>query len=151
MKKLISILFLLLIGCGYQPIYKKKIETIFKFNEINFIGDININRQLENQLPFEKSDFFDENLNKLFIETNYTIEETSKNAKGQVETYKSNLIVKISIKNSTDQLIKERSLKKSFSYNSKNNQSELVKYQNDIKDNLVNKIIEDILFNLNIL
>ena len=39
---------------------------------------------------------------------------------------------------------------KEFSYNIKDNKFELVRYQDEIKNNLINKIIEDIILYMNI-
>ena len=39
---------------------------------------------------------------------------------------------------------------KEFSYNTKDNKSELVRYENEIKDILINKVIEDIILFMNI-
>ena len=54
LKKIIATLsFLLLLNCGYEPIYsKKKINSNYNFsiNNINYIGDNKVNQILKNQL-----------------------------------------------------------------------------------------------------
>ena len=54
LKKIITTLsFLLLLSCGYEPIYSKKnINNNYNFsiNSINYIGDNKVNRILKNQL-----------------------------------------------------------------------------------------------------
>ena len=54
LKKIITTLsFLLLLSCGYEPIYsEKKINKNYNFsiNTIDFIGDNKVNRILKNKL-----------------------------------------------------------------------------------------------------
>ena len=54
LKKIITTLsFLLLLSCGYEPIYsKKQINSNYNFsiNTINYIGDNKVNQLLKNKL-----------------------------------------------------------------------------------------------------
>ena len=54
LKKIIATLsFLLLLNCGYEPIYSKKQingNYSFSINSINYIGDNKVNQILKNQL-----------------------------------------------------------------------------------------------------
>ena len=85
-KILLIFTFLFNISCGYKPIYYKNDQLITKFNEIILEGDDRINKQIIDNLNLE-TDF--SSRQTLSLKTNYTIEETSKNSKGQVETYRS--------------------------------------------------------------
>ena len=96
-KKILIVLIILTTSCGYQPIYLNKNIKNFEFNKIITEGDNNINKQIINSIGLKES-IYDEKLNTLQIKSNYTIEETSKNSKGQVDTYRSRISIDIIIK-----------------------------------------------------
>ena len=56
-------------------------------------------------------------------------------------TFKTIVKIKLTILNENE-TIKERVFNESFSYNNKNNKFDLSKYQSEVKNNLVDKIIE---------
>ncbi len=151
MKKLKIILiltFLLNASCGYKPIYLKNNEIILEFDKIIFVGDSKINRKIINIIGIKKNDTKD-NLNELIIKTDYNEEETSKNSKGQVETYRSIINIQLTIKDG-EKIIKSKNFLNEFSYNNKDNKFELTQYQNEIKNNLINKSSEEIILFLNL-
>ncbi len=148
MRKIIFIFIFFLSSCGYQPIYLNKNLKDVEFNKITIEGDTEINKKILNSISL-KEDKSNNSLNNLIIQSSYNIEETSKNSKGQVDSYKSKLVVTLIIKNKEDS-ISDKSFLKEFSYNSKDNKFELDQYQNEIKNNLINKIIEDIVLYLSI-
>ena len=88
-------------------------------------------------------------LNELFIKSSFETNETSKNKKGQVNSYRTNIIVNLVIKKNK-KIIKDKNFSEEFFYNTKNNKFELVEYQADIKNDLINKIVEDIILFLNL-
>jgi len=139
--------FLFNVSCGFKPIYYKNDQLITKFNEIMLEGDDRINKQIIDNLNLE-IDF--SSRQTVSLKTNYTIEETSKNSKGQVETYRSIINTVLTIKNETE-IIETKNLSAETSYNNKDNKFELTKYQNEVKNNLINKISEEIILILNLL
>ena len=146
-KILLIFTFLFNISCGYKPIYYKNDQLITKGNEIILEGDDRINKQIIDNLNLE-TDF--SSRQTLSLKTNYTIEETSKNSKGQVETYRSIINTVLTIKNETE-IIETKNLSADTSYNNKDNKFELTKYQNEVKNNLINKISEEIILIFNLL
>ena len=58
-------------------------------------------------------------------------------------TFKTTVKIKLIILNE-NQTIAERVFDESFSYNNKNNKFDLAKYQDEVKNNLVDKIIEQL-------
>jgi hypothetical protein len=148
MKKILLIFALILTSCGYQPIYINKNLNNVEFTKITIAGDSDINRKIINSLSFKENEF-DENLNTLLIESSYQIRETSRNSKGQIQTYRSLIIVNLIINNKKETVLNKTFLK-DFSYANKDNKFELVQYQNDVKNNLINKIIEDIVLFINL-
>ncbi len=150
MKKIFIILIFILTSCGYQPIYLNKNLENFKFSQISSRGEESINRQLINFTNLEEVEN-NPNFKKLIITSLYRIEETSKNSKGQVDTYRSIITIDLTIKeNKVDKIIETKKFVETFSYNNKDTKLELDNYQKEIKQILVNKISEDIVLFLNL-
>tara|TARA_A100000164_G_C21924137_1_gene782170 strand:- start:1078 stop:1533 length:456 start_codon:yes stop_codon:yes gene_type:complete len=148
--KKIIIIFILLIStsCGYKPIYLKNNQLALEFNKIFSTGDKKLNRKIINAIGL-KENISNNNLNELILKTSFKIEETSKNSKGQVETYRSIINIQLTIKKG-DKIIKNKNFLNDFSYNNKDNKFELTQDQNEIKNNLINKSSEEILLFLNL-
>ena len=148
MKKFLLIFIFLLSECGYQPIYISKNLSDIEFFKITLEGDADINRKVVGSLSFKENNLQD-SLNSLLIKSSYKIIETSKSSKGQVESYKSQIILNFIIIDG-DEVVSSKNFSKEFSYNIKDNKFELIRYQNEVKDNLINKIVEDIILYMNI-
>ena len=148
MKKFLLIFIFLISSCSYQPIYVNKSLKNIEFSKITTEGDAEINRKIIGSLSFNENEF-DDTLNSLLIKSSYNILETSKNTKGQVQSYRSIILVKLII-NSKKESILDKSFIKEFTYANKDKKSELIQYQNEIKQNLLNKIIEDITLFINL-
>tara|TARA_Y100000591_G_C21831271_1_gene699766 strand:- start:1325 stop:1768 length:444 start_codon:yes stop_codon:yes gene_type:complete len=147
MKKLIIILMLLTVSCGYKPIYSKNDQLILEFSKIITDGNNKINNQIISNIDLK------ENLSsntEFILTTSYNIEETSKNSKGQVETYRSIINSQLIIKKEKE-VLKSKNFINEFSYNNKDNKYELTKYQNEIKNNLINELSEEIILFLKLL
>ena len=142
MKKFLIVIYLFLLGCGYQPLYVNKEISKVTFNNIELTGDKKINNMIISSLAINKK--IDNNLNNLFINSEEIILETSRDSKGLVNTYKTNIKLSFVVKNK-DQILMKREFNENFSYNNKNNKFDLVEYQKQIKVMLVNKIIEDLI------
>ncbi len=144
MKKTFLILLFFISSCGYQPIYINKTLQNYEFEKIIFEGDNYINKKIVNMLAIKESNE-NNNKNKLTISSSYKIEEVSKNSKGQVELYKSTINVNLKINDNNKKIIQNRNFVKEFTYNNKQNKFNLTEYQNSIKNNLIDKIISDII------
>ena len=143
MKKILLILFFIVTACGYEPLYKTKNE-IDKINisDIEISGDITLGKKILSKLPVKI--IKDNSLNKLILNSNKNIDETSKNSQGQAASYRTTVIVQLSLLNNKDNLIKERTISKEFLYNTIENKFKLKEYQIEVENNLISKIIEDI-------
>ena len=146
MKQILIIFILFITSCGFKPIYLKNDQLIKKFNKITLEGDSSINKQIIDELNLEINVASNE---KLIIQTNYKLEATSKNSKGQIETYRS-IINSQLITKKDEEILETKNFVAETSYNNRDNNFELVKYQNEIKKNLTNKIIEEIILFLNL-
>ena len=91
-----------------------------------------------------KEDNNNDTLNNLELKSEEIISETSKDAKGQVTSYRTTIRVNYRIINN-DKVISEKIINKDFSYNNKDNKFDLVEYQKEIKKSLVNEIIEELI------
>lgn len=145
MKKFL-ILFILISACGYQPIYNANLIKI-EFNKINLTGDTKINRKLISLLGIKEVN--NEIGKQISIYSSGLIEETSKDAKGQPATYRTNITVTVEIKEQ-NKLIKSKSFNENFSYNNIENKFDLSVYQKDVEDNLIKKITDDIIIFINL-
>ena len=134
-------------SCGYQNLYTSQGTQNKIFHKIFLEGSENINYQIINAVKL-KEDSTKKNLNDIIIRSSMEINSTSKNSKGKVETFKSILKVDIEIKKE-NQTIKRKAFIKETNYNNKDNKSELIKQQNFVKNNLINRVIEDVLLFLN--
>lgn len=147
-KKYLYLVLLIIYGCGFNPIYINQNEKNFEFSEIILKGNNALNDRLVKSINLRK-DELNPILNKIIIDSVYSIGQTSKDSTGKVTTYRSNLEFNIEIQNSNKK-IKSKKFIKNFSYRTKDNQFELVKYQEQIKNNLFNEITSEIVLFLNI-
>ena len=148
MKKIIFVFLFFLSSCGYQPLYSGKNTSDFLFNKILLEGNKNINRKIISTLSFkEVPDNFD--YDELIIISNKKIVETSKNSKGQVTSYRTEINVEFKIVNNNE-IMRQKSFSKDFSYNNLDNKFDLTSYQDEVENNLVNKIIEELIIFINL-
>lgn len=148
MKRFLFILIFLISSCGYKPIYLNDNLKNFEFNKIIAEGEKEINRNIINSLSL-KENRNDKQLNELLIKSSFRVEETSKNKKGQVKSYRSSILVNLTVSKNKS-IIKNKSFSEEFVYNTKENKFELTEYQADIKEDLINKVMEDIILFLNL-
>ena len=149
MKKIFILLLLIITSCGYQPIYKidQNINTL-KIKEIELTGDKTLSEKVSKELSIEiiKNN---ESLNKLGVDSQKNITETSKNSKGQVTSYRTTISTIISIIDGDGNIVRKKNVSKQFSYNVLTNKFKLKEYQEEIENNLINQIIRDINIFLN--
>ena len=148
MKKFFLVLILFITSCGYQPLYSTKGSEEFKFSKITLDGDVDINTKIINLLNIKEVDT-DLSLNELELESLFTIEETSKDSKGKVISYRSRAKVNLVIKKNK-KIIKNKDFVEDFTYSNSENKSDLIEYQKEIKGNISNKIVEKITLFMNL-
>ena len=147
-KKIYIFIFFFITGCGYQPIYINEITNNYSFKEITLIGNSRINKSVVSALNL-KIDNTGDNNDEVIISSDISIFETSKNSKGQVASYRTSININFKIKNN-EEIIKNKSFTKDFSYNNKENKFKLVEYQKDVEKSLTKKVIEEIIIDLNL-
>ena len=143
MRKIFILFLLIITSCGYQPVYKiDQINDTLKIKEIKLSGDKTLSEKISKGLSVEivKSNA---SLNKLDVNSQKNVTETSKNSKGQVTSYKTTISTIISIIDGEDNLVRKKNVSKQFSYNVLTNKFKLKEYQEEIENNLINQIIRD--------
>ena len=145
MKKFL-IIFFFITACGYQPLYIIKDEIFFE--KITLSGDKRINRKIVSTSAIKKSSEGNLN-NEIILNTNKNIITTSRDSKGQPATFKSLIEVKFTIMKD-GKISKEKTFRESFDYNNIENKYDLSTYQNDVENNLIDKIVEDLIIFINL-
>ena len=144
---LFQVLLFFLSSCGYQPVYLNKNLKNIEYSKIKLNGDESINKIIINALPISVNDN-NEKKNQLNLSSLYKIEPASKNSKGQVLSFKSMIEVNLEVRNINNEIVQNKNFVKQFIYNNKQNNFELVDYQNSIKDDLIDIIINEIIIYL---
>ena len=145
MKK-IFVLFLFITACGYQPLYINKNSN--SFSKIEFIGDKRIAREIVSFASL-KEDSSSTNKSVILLNVSENTIATSKDSKGKITSYKTNITAKVEIKNN-DKIIKNKKFNESFSYNNLDNKYDLSNYKKDVQKNLARKIAEDLIIFINL-
>ena len=146
MKSLVSIVILsiLLIGCGFKPIYSSK-ESNFQVIEI-----ININKN-KNSFAIEQmvmSLSNQEAVRKVKIEFDYKerIETVLKDNKGDPSKKKLSIIVNLKVRDKKDNILNTKNFNEEFNYDVQSDKFTMAQYESNIINNLYNKISNDIIF-----
>jgi len=146
MKKIILIIFpIILLGCGYVPIFKN-------LNNLNFsiiIEEASGNREINNILRSKLNNYSNKNLNNKYkITLNSTYQKTivAKDITGNATEYK--LTVVSTFKISSDKFEKQLKYSESFNMQSQNNNLEEQDYEKTIKNSLANTIVKKLILQL---
>ena len=146
MKFLISIVILsiILTNCGFKPIYGSK-DSNFEIIEI-----INENEN-KNSFAIEKMVMTLSNqgaVNKVKLEMNYkqTFSTILKDNKGDPSKKKLSISVNLIVKNEKDNVLADKNFSEEFSYDVQSDKFNMAQYEDNITNNLNNKISNDIIF-----
>ena len=146
MKFLISIVILsiILTNCGFKPIYGSK-NSNFEIIEI-----INENEN-KNSFAIEKMVMALSNQEaekKVKLEMNYkqTFSTILKDNKGDPSKKKLSISVNLIVKNEKDNVLTNKNFTEEFSYDVQSDKFNMAQYEDNITNNLNNKISNDIIF-----
>lgn len=134
-----------LAGCGYNPIYVKNENSNFSISNIEFRGDRDINNYIKSKLIKYKNN---NNPNNYKLEINSSFEKIaiSKDKTGKIT--KNSLIVSLIVIVFYDGKEETISLTESFKFDKNNDNFEQLKYENEIKNNLSDILISELITNL---
>ena len=150
--RIISIIFsfLLLLNCGYEPIYsKKQIKKNYNFSieKITFLNQNRINQLIKGNLL----NYFnqEEKLKKISLEINTNTDKTVslRNKQGNVEIFSIEITVDVKV-HENETLINYKKFKESFKYKNQSDKFSLEKYEKVIQNNLITKISNNIIIYL---
>ena len=146
MKFLISIVILsiILTNCGFKPIYSSK-NSNFEIIEI-----INENEN-KNSFAIEKMVMAlsnQEAVRKVKLEMNYkqTLSTILKDNKGDPSKKKLSISVNLIVKNEKDNVLTNKNFREEFSYDVQSDKFNMAQYEDNITNNLNNKVSNDIIF-----
>ena len=148
MKKILILFLFIITSCGYQPLYKIGSNSDnFEIRGVSFTGDKRLSEEIFLKLPItiKKNN---QQLNIMVIDSKKEIQETSKNSKGQVTSLRTSISININSQDKNKVIKKQKLIKKEFSYNTDDNKFKLKEYQKKIDENLVDRIIEDIILHI---
>ena len=144
MKKVILFLsFLLLVSCGYQPIFSSKTSN-FLVEEIIYDENDRISFKIRNNLTYLGKN---ENYIKVFklkLSSEKKIDISSKDSKGDPLVYKMTINTNIEIFSNNKKTL-QKNISKNFSYKNTENKFDLKQYEKTIENNLIEAIKEDII------
>ena len=145
-KIILIVVFLSLTSCGYQSIYSVSKQSDYKnINQIKMEGNKNLDRKIISLLNFNKKI---DSIYDLKIISEKTNSIAAKDKAGNASIY--NFQIKVEIYILKDQTIfKKKNFEENFSYSKTSNNFDLLQYQNNIEDNLIDKIIDKITMFLN--
>jgi len=144
MKKIVLFLgFLLLVSCGYQPIFSGK-DSNFLLKRVIFDEDDKISLNIKNKLNYLTSI---KNYNKIIelkIRSEKKINTSSKDSKGDTLMYKMTINTHLEVY-SNNQVTKKKSISKNFIYKNIANKFDLKQYEKTIEETLINAINKEII------
>ena len=145
MKSLISIivLSLILISCGFKPIYNSK-NSNFEVIEIENKNE-NKNSFFIEKVIMSLSDKNAEKKVKVEIDYKRLISTILKDSKGDPSKKKLSINVNLKVKNDTEYILANKSFNEEFSYDVQSDKFGMAQYEENITNNLNNKISNDII------
>jgi mannitol-1-phosphate/altronate dehydrogenase len=142
-KTTILLILCFLFSCGYQPLYLKNNDLRDRISSVKLEGDKKINRTIISFLNLKENKDIKIG-NELTLASKKKIEVVSKDKAGNPSTFRSTLMVNVSLNDNKDKTIKQKKFSASFSYNTVQNKFELSQYQKNVELNLIDEISEKI-------
>ena len=138
----IIISFLLLLSCGYKPIFSSS-KTNFSITEVKLFGKINIGSKIKKNLNIYRNVENKNTFYSLKINADQKKNVISKDAKGDPKIFEIQISVDLTILEN-NKIKNKKNFKESFTYNNSTNKFDLKRYEENIEDNLIKKIITKI-------
>ena len=139
---LVTFLIPSLLGCGYQSIYSENENLDFYITSMEFSGNNEINKFIENKL--NKFDDKKEKEIKIIINSNFNKNPIIKDKKGNITNYE--LVAKIDLTIKRGEKSENISFNESLKIEKNNDNFEQVKYEAKIKKNLYQILTNRIIF-----
>ena len=135
------LIFLFVSNCGYEPLISKK--TNFSLKLIELGGNNKINYIIKNRLKIYEDN--NNNFNLEIIDSNINKIVTSMDTKGNPKTFQLTINLLVNIKEDSDLIIKDKSFIATTNYNTISSKFDLKKYEDNLIENLTEKILDEII------
>jgi len=144
MSRLIKLFFVLFVlsGCAYEPVLLKK-NYNFYFTKVESEGEKEINKVIK-QTFTENTKIESINNFEIFFSSKLNKDIVASNKKGDPTIYKINISLNYKLKND-NAIIFENEILKQVTFNNIDDKFELLKYEENIVENLSKRFAEDIL------
>ena len=147
MSRLIKLSFVLFVlsGCAYEPVLLKK-NYNFYFTKVESEGEKEINKVIK-QTFTENTKIESTNNFEIFFSSKLNKDIVASNKKGEPTIYKINISLNYKLKND-NAIIFENEILKQVTFNNIDDKFELLKYEENIVENLSKRFAEDILISV---
>ena len=147
MSRLIKLSFVLFVlsGCAYEPVLLKK-NYNFYFTKVESEGEKEINKVIK-QTFTENTKIESTNNFEIFFSSKLNKDIVASNKKGDPTIYKINISLNYKLKND-NAIIFENEILKQVTFNNIDDKFELLKYEENIVENLSKRFAEDILISV---
>ena len=146
MKKIILFtFFILIVGCGYQPIFNTQ-QSNFSINEIGYEKN-KLNRTIAKGLSPYKNKENVEQIYRLEISSYENKKITLKDKKGDPANLRLNLFTELKVFDN-QKMILEKKYEESFEYQNTSKKFELRKYEDKIRSSMLERISNQIISDL---
>jgi hypothetical protein len=142
----IIISFLLLLSCGYKPIFSSS-KASFSITEIKLFGKKNIGSKIKKNLNIYKNVENKSIFYSLKINSDQKKSVLSKDEKGDPKIFEIQVLIDLTILEN-NKIKNKKNFKESFTYNNSTNKFSLKQYEKNIEENLIEKIVEKIIIYL---
>ena len=143
---ILLVLFLFFSSCGYTPIFSKK-DINFSIENIEFLGDKDIEEKINNALYGYKNKLEKEKKISLVITSSKNTAIASKNSKGEALTNRISVDVNVKIILPENNFL-EKSFNKTSIYTVINRKSEQKLIENKLIENLSSAIAEQVILEI---
>jgi len=146
-KKIIIIIsFLLLLSCGYKPIFSSS-KASFSITEIKLFGKKNIGSKIKKNLNIYKNVENKSIFYSLKINSDQKKSVVSRDEKGDPKIFEIQVLIDLTILEN-NKIKNKKNFKESFTYNNSTDKFSLKQYEKNIEENLIEKIVEKIIIYL---
>ena len=136
-----SIIFLFFSGCGYAPLINQKTDFTLRINELG--GNKKVNYMIKNNLKI-----YEEKNNKYVLEiSNSNIDKTvtSMDTKGNPKTYQITINLLINLRENSVLISESKNFTSIINFNMLSSKFDQKKYEENLIENLTEKISDEII------
>ena len=142
----IIISFLLLLSCGYKPIFSSS-KASFSITEIKLFGKKNIGSKIKKNLNIYKNAENKSIFYSLKINSDQKKSVVSRDEKGDPKIFEIQVLIDLTILEN-NKIKNKKNFKETFTYNNSTDKFSLKQYEKNIEENIIEKIVEKIIIHL---